>query len=341
MFRAPFLERTIDRTLKSDTSGSFTVKRYVPHLENIWEDTLNRSINGTFIHSRQFITYHGDRFTDFSLLVYQGEKPVSLLPAEVEDRKIFSHRGLTYAGWVLLPGLTGQEVEAVVQTTLSYFRDQGYISLFLKSIPEFYSKASQLPLEASYKRHGGSLVKSLKHYTVKFPAKIRNKGKVWGKKKALREGVKVAISEDLKGFWEKILVPNLSARHQAQPVHDLEEIRLLKKRFPNNIALFQAEFRGEPVAGAVLFVTPMTAHTQYIASTPLGRKLNALDLLISWLIEERFKDKGYFSMGTSDEPDTGLPNPGLVKWKESFGARVYGQSFYEFDLTPDRLYPKA
>jgi hypothetical protein len=54
-----------------------------------WEDFIEHAANGTFLQRRSFMKYHGDRFEDASLMVWEGEmekkKPritrISHLPA--------------------------------------------------------------------------------------------------------------------------------------------------------------------------------------------------------------------------------------------------------------------
>ncbi|MFC4873610.1 hypothetical protein [Negadavirga shengliensis] len=315
----------------------FTVQRYHSGLEDQWESVLERSINGTFMHSRKFISYHGDRFEDFSLLIYRGGDLVALLPAEKEGKKVFSHRGLTYAGWIVAPGLDEADSEGMIGATLAYLGSHKLETLMIKSVPEFYYTTFSQALSRAFQRQNPEVLKTQKHYTTSLPFRIKDRGKLWGRKKAIAHGLRVGRSDDFKVFWENILIPNLQERHATRPVHKLEEIMLLRERFPENIQLYLVFDREGAVGGSVLFVTPEVAHTQYIASTPAGRNMRALDLLMTTLLEETFSEKKYFSMGISDEPDTGLPNEGLVKWKESLGAKTYGQWFYEFDLNPGPL----
>jgi hypothetical protein len=45
------------------------------------------------------------------------------------------------------------------------------------------------------------------------------------------------------------LIPNLSGRHNAEPVHSLEEIARLKELFPDNILQFNVYHNDAIVAG--------------------------------------------------------------------------------------------
>jgi hypothetical protein len=59
----------------------YTVKKYDQNDYKIWNDFVAQAKNATFLFHRDFMEYHKDRFEDFSLLVYQDEKLISILPA--------------------------------------------------------------------------------------------------------------------------------------------------------------------------------------------------------------------------------------------------------------------
>ncbi len=84
--------------------------------------------------------------------------------------------------------------------------------------------------------------------------------------------------------------------------------------------------------GALIFETNTTAHTQYIASSPDGKKSGALDFLFSHLISETFSHKDFFSFGSSNERAGRELNRGLCFWKEGFGARSIPVDTYEIQI---------
>ncbi len=92
-------------------------------------------------------------------------------------------------------------------------------------------------------------------------------------------------------------------------------------RFPNEIVLYVAKYKSEILAGSWVFITPAVVHTQYLAASDLGKKLGAEDLLIDWLISERFQAAKYFDFGISTENGGSILNKGLIFEKEGFGAR--------------------
>jgi lipid II:glycine glycyltransferase (peptidoglycan interpeptide bridge formation enzyme) len=110
-------------------------------------------------------------------------------------------------------------------------------------------------------------------------------------------------------------------------VHTVEEIALLRSRFPQNIRLFVASHGGKPVGGAVMYLSDQVAHAQYIASNAAGRDLGALDLLFLTLLE-RLKGFRYFDFGISTEENGTKLNKGLIEFKEGFGARAVIHDHY-------------
>jgi len=155
-----------------------------------------------------------------------------------------------------------------------------------------------------------------------------SKDRIAGKKRGDRQELKVEEVNDFSEFWNTILLPNLEEKHGAKPTHTLEEITLLKERFPENIRQFNV-YDGEViVAGTTIFDTPSVAHSQYISGNKDKNTLGSLDFLHNYLITDVFKTKRYFDFGISHENQGRNINSGLLYWKEGFGARTITMDFY-------------
>jgi hypothetical protein len=80
------------------------IRSYGPEDASSWNELVERASNGTFLHTRTFISYHGDRFRDRSLILENRRKrivgvfPAAEAPADPE--MVISHPGLTYGGIV-------------------------------------------------------------------------------------------------------------------------------------------------------------------------------------------------------------------------------------------------
>ena len=137
---------------------------------------------------------------------------------------------------------------------------------------------------------------------------------------------------DLEGFWS-ILNDRLQDKYDTAPVHSIDEIALLKSRFPENIKLFcVTDNDGNILGGVVLFITGEVVHMQYSATTAEGRRISALDYLYEELINVRFKEKKYFDFGISVEDGGRYLNSGLIAYKERLGGRAVVYDTYIIEL---------
>jgi hypothetical protein len=155
------------------------------------------------------------------------------------------------------------------------------------------------------------------------------------RKECVRRGLKnnLIIKEEVnfKLFWDQVLIPNLGKKHQAKPVHSIAEIVKLQQKFPNNIRHFNVYQNDKIVAGTTIFVSKNVAHPQYVSGMSNKNELGSLDYLYYHLITSVFKDKHFFDFGISNEVQGSKLNTGLVFWKESFGASIIVQDFYELE----------
>ena len=73
---------------------NYIVRHYTSKDFAIWNAFSSTAKNATFLFHRDFMEYHQDRFQDFSLLVFEEDKLVSILPANRVGDTVFSHQGL-------------------------------------------------------------------------------------------------------------------------------------------------------------------------------------------------------------------------------------------------------
>ena len=307
---------------------SIDVRRYRKDDEQVWNAFVKKSKNATFLFDRDYMDYHQDRFTDHSLLLFQGEQLIALLPANEKESKLYSHGGLSYGGLVLTNDSKLQEVLKIFYHVLQYCSSKGLETLIYKCLPPYLSVIPSQEdafalflLEAKLYRRDTACVASLTTPLGYQQRRIRSI------KKAVRAGAWMKKSDNPAYFWENVLSPTLWDRHQLKPVHSLDEITLLMNRFPDSIKLYEAGTESEISAGTLVYETQTTAHAQYIATTPKGREQGTLDYLFDCLLKDIYKEKQFFSFGISNEH--GGINFGLQDWKEGFGARTVALDFYE------------
>lgn len=329
-----------------ETRHIIKVRAYAREWETEWNlFVLLAAKNGSFLHCRNFMDYHANRFTDASLLFFRGEerRPLALLPAEVdvEHKLVRSHGGLTYGGLIMARDITYDEVRECFRLLCRYYREQGWGTLLYKPMPYIYNEFPAQEDLYLLTQEGATLASRALSSVVDLS---RLKGipvrelRRRGAHKAERAGLRVlpvsVDSEAVADFWN-ILDGVLTSRHQTHPVHTLAEMRLLMQRFPETIKLYGV-FTPEGVllgGSWVFLVGQQVAHAQYIAASDEGRALGALDLLFPYLLEQCRKDFRYFDFGISTEQGGRVLNEGLLFQKEGFGARAVCYDMYQLDLT--------
>lgn len=310
------------------------VLRYEPALQVRWDDFVRTSKNGTFLFERAFMDYHADRFVDASRIVTDGAGAwVALLPASQSGSdEIASHGGLTYGGFVTDARMGTPRMLEVFSAVGDALRAEGIRRVHYKTVPSIYHRLPAEEDRYALFRTGAALTRRdvLSVLDPRDPPAWQER-RTRGAKKARKAGVRARRSDDWEAYWS-VLEETLGAQHGAKPVHTVEEISLLAKRFPDKISLHGA-YAGEVlVAGVVMFDTGRVAHAQYIAAGLEARNNGALDLLFEHLLREAFCTSPVFDFGISNEQQGRVLNTGLVEQKEGFGGRAVAHDYYRWDL---------
>jgi hypothetical protein len=274
--------------------------------------------------------YHKERFEDFSLMVFKDEKLIALLPANKNNNEVNSHQGLTYGGLVISKNIKFDHVLEAFKAVLKFLQENHINTLILKQLPSIYTLLPSeeinylmFVLDAKLFRRDTMSVIDLNE-KLKI-SNIRNRGV----KQAQKLHLTVKEESNFDSFWNEILIANLKERHNVKPIHSLEEITLLKKRFPKNIRQFNVYNKDKIVAGTTIFETETVAHSQYISGKSESNQLGGLDFLFLYLINDVYKNKKFFDFGISNENEGRQINRGLQYWKEGFGGRTVTQDFYK------------
>lgn len=293
-----------------------------------WDAFLGRTAQGSFLHSRRFLSYHGDRFQDESILVRDEKgKLVAVFPAAVSPLQpgcVVSHPGLTHAGLLFTPSLRIEHATEALALIMKQYRQQNIDKVIIKPVP-LHCHRTQMDVENwLYWRAGGQIGRTDLWNTVGL---VGNRKLNSHHKRAIKRAVKSGILlragsvDDLGGFHQ-MLRENLAQRHDTSPVHDLCELQTLFRTFPEQITLRLAEYEGHMCAGVLFFrFDTHTIHSQYIASTNAGRSVSALHMLLEDSVcEAEASGFRYFSFGASTENAGETVNSGLYHFKSAFGA---------------------
>jgi hypothetical protein len=312
--------------------SNYLVEKYTKQHRLAWDTFISGAKNATFLFVRDFMEYHSDRFTDYSLLVYKDDMLYALLPANIVGDKLYSHKGLTYGSLVLSKSAKLLYTFEAFKALLAFLNANAISTLELRNIPTFYNTMPSDELSYFLFKANATLIKRDALMVIDTPNKIKfQKNRREGINKAKRNGLTIAVDDNFEGFWTEILIPNLQKKHGIAPVHSLEEIQLLAAKFPDHIKQVNVYKDNVIVAGTTLFLTKTTIHPQYVSGNSDKNAYGSLDLAYDYIINHFDSSKRYFDFNISSEQNGEALNSGLIFWKESCGARTYVADNYLID----------
>jgi len=304
--------------------------------ENTWDDFVNSAVNATFLHSRKFLNYHGDRFKDVSILIFNSNKLVGVFPVSestVNEKLIISHPGITFGGVIHNGWLSGGRMIDAFIAISKYYSETGYQRLQYKAVPYIYSvRGSQDDLYALFRLQANRIRCDLS-CTIDL---LSHRAITNRRKRSLKKSQKhVILSKNtffLDELWTIIMI-NLASRHKTIPVHSLNEITFLMNQFPGSISIYSALIDGIVQGGVIVFKSTLVWHAQYIAANQKAMTVSALDSVFEAAIFDALQAKvRYFDFGTSNEKGGYFLNENLYRYKSEFGGGGVVYEVYELQL---------
>lgn len=279
--------------------------------------------------------YHQNRFDDYSLMVYDSEQLIALLPANISKETIYSHQGLTYGGLVFAKELSTHQIEGVYRAILVFLKAKNIKSLVIKPLPDFYNFQTPKPANLWPAQDNSSVVKQHKILAIDYNSDYKiHKTKLKRYRKLEINGFEIREGKhEFNKFWNTILVRRLQEKHNSKPVHSLQEIEYLHAQFEQDINQYNIYKDEEILAGITILKKGLVVKSQYGMASTEGERLNALDMLFVYLIN-KYKDEGmqYFSMGTVNDDSKSGYSEGMLKQKQELGCRTYFQDIIKLDL---------
>jgi len=295
--------------------------RYNSIHKNFWDTFCQNSNNAIFQNMRDYLEYKEiEKYSDHSLLLLDDDTLVALLPAAQVDRTVISHPFTAHGGIITENNLSHSYLEKLWAGIINYFFKNNLTSIRIKSkfIDQNFgsdSLESFILLSKGFNVYESNLnsVVYLNNPTQFSSRKKRNLKKFEGT-------YLLSDQNNLKEIYDLIQL-TLKNYHGVSPTHSFKELKFLVKTFPKNIELFSAVVDDEISACSVVYKYNKAWHTQYLASSELGRKNGALDSLLV-LIGHKAKDVGctHLSFGISTENNGKVLNNGLFNYKQEFGA---------------------
>lgn len=317
-----------------------TINLYREEDADQWDSFIRESsINGNFLQSRRFLSYHPKgRFDDFSLM-YSDKKGNlrSLIPGAIkitDGRKIFaSHPGSTYGGIVIdEKTASAKRLQALIDELSVFLSEQGFDAVDLRFPPDFMWRRQESPLVEYMLRLNGFDERTELTTYIDFSqykeSVLSNFSQ--GKRTHVNNGMKQGLRFEILSKYEDIanlhslLTDNLK-KYDAAPVHSVDELwDLYSSRLPGEteiVGVFDEDRKLLAAGWLFIFEGSNTVHTQYLCADAEYATLSPMTFLyyscIMYCKERGFR---YLSWGISTEDRGSRLNWGLTESKEHFGS---------------------
>lgn len=311
------------------------IKRYSENDKSVWNEFNRQSKKPLFMFDRNYMDYHKDRFNDHSLMFFDDDKLIAIMPITESDYILSSHGGLTYGGIISDFRMKQHTMNDCFTVLRDYASENGFTKLIYKTIPHIYDIYPAEEDRYALFTNNAKLIKVEASTVVDLEAPLKMpKGRKAQISRAKREGVEILEVCDDDRIKTFINLENsvLSTRHNTRAVHSGDELALLMSRFPENIRLFEARYNGAMIAGTVVYEYSSVIHTQYMAANEKAREIGALDYVIDTVINKYSHSKKWLDFGISTEMSGLVLNEGLISQKESFGGRTNVYETWEIPL---------
>ena len=309
------------------------IELYKNSNKNNWDDFVANSKNGTFLFFRDYMQYHQDRFQDFSLMIYENDKLIALLPANIMDDVCYSHMGLTYGGLVTDMKMKAPRMLNIFIAMKDFLAQNKIIKLVYKVIPAIFHKyPAEEDLYALFSNDAILIRRDISSTILQSENIAFERARKRQITKAVSSNLAIKETNDYESFFA-IVSELLDEKYNVKPVHNASEMQILSKRFPDNIKLFGCYDGKQMISGSVIYITENVVHAQYIFSSKHGKLIGANDFMNNFLIKEKYNDKKYFNFGISTTNNGRSLNQDLIAQKEMFGSRAICFDWYELNIS--------
>lgn len=327
--------------MQFDADIKLFVQHNTPISSKTWDSFVKSSDNGTMFHEHVFLGYHPEgRFKDHSLYFTRNNKLFAVFPAIEANRNgkkiLNSHGGASYGGFVYPEQLNIRDAFLLVEKLIDYAKENTFDAIQLTLPPLIYSKHISNYIDFALIKHDFTYLKREISSVVDFSfenehtllKQFRPEART-AIKKSVKSGIIIKECDNFSEYYE-ILKKNLLMRHGVQPTHSLDELLLLKKKYPKEIRLWGAFLDNTLIAGVCNFsANSKVVLAFYISHDEDYQEYRAVNQLF-YEIMKQYKYEGFSFLDFGIFTVNMEPNWGLGRFKENFGSRgIFRDTFYK------------
>jgi len=296
------------------------IKKYNSSFHEIWNTFIKNNLFGTVYHLREFIEYHPeDRFIEHSILIYNEDILICILPCCEKNNKYFSYSGTTYGGpvihkdWGVL-----NKMEILINVIFEYYSNK----IEFRLANDIYFNSNNIQILYFLLSQKLKMRPELSWYinsSDDFINKILNKrNKKYLEKMIINDNIKCFITtdeNDYKKFYN-ILKINLNKNHFTEPTHTVDEFLDIKKRIKEYVYLFIVQ-ENQNILGGVftIRVTENCLYTFYISRNINYNTCATIYAMYCISLFAKENNINYVDYGISTENNAKEINYGLSDYK--------------------------
>jgi len=319
------------KPVSSSVLENYSIVAYKEEHSEVWDDFVeNKSINGTFLHTRKFYHHQPENRTDDnSYLFYKKNKLIGIIGCALQGAgsQLISHPRSTYGGFIVSKVVGVEESLVIVQLLLEEAGKNNVNEVIIRNPFRIFYKKPCDEFDYAMWYYGFKVLYRDLEVAIPIDEKTNieanyTEGTRSGVHKAMKN-LTVEETNDYKSFWV-MLEKTLQDRHNKTPTHNYSQIfGLLRIVGDKKIKLFVTKKNNQVIAGLVLFVlNDICVHAQYIAYDTAFQNERPLNILLHqvciWGQKNGYR---YFNLGRPTEDNGNIVNFNLFKFKESYGGR--------------------
>ena len=307
------------------------IEKYDSRFQDFWDAFIEKAINASFQFKRDFINYHGEKFVDNSLMIFEKEELVACIAGHAVGSEFHSHQGLSFGG-ILLKKDNIFLLKKIVEELISFLKECQFTAIRFRGLPGYLHTCNE-EINYYFMENGAipihNRLTSLVNLKNKVDYNLLSRREI---KKVIGNSVEIRKVNDLPTFYNSMVIA-LHEKYGVKPVHNLHELTELMNKFPNNIELWELVADETISSGCILFLENNYIKLQYFFSNTNVASRKLLDFL--------FQEKRYmfdiFDLGTSNSLSNNQLNLGNYGYKKSMS----GQPAVVYSLHLDLTTPKV
>lgn len=310
---------------------NFNIKKY----ENIFEETfdnfvINESINGTIYNTQKFLKTHlENKFKDETIMIYKGDKLISVVPCCKFDNKYFSHKGCTFGGIIISKSVNNiTDLDEIIKIIFNHYDNK----IQLRMADYIYNNENidclyyLLNTKTIQKNELSWFVATDNKWYLNLDNK-RNQKYLEKFEKDINNIIYIATCKEDYFLFYNILQQNLNKNHNTEPTHNLNEFLNFSEIMKNEHKLYLAKNGDEILGGVYVVLTNKNCWYTFYITRNINTKndnCSVIAIMKKICIDAYNDGVKFIDYGTSTENNGELLNLGLSSYKEkSFGGKPH------------------